>query len=1292
MAGSIKGITLEIGGDTTKLNQALKDSRLESRNLQSELRQVNTALKLDPGNVDMIRQKELLLSKEIDNQKAKLIALKAAKKQADEAAEAGTEVNEEGYRALEREIVKTQAAISKCTSELYKFGDSGEEIKKTTDNISEAGDEINKTGDRIKTVGSGLITAGKVIGGALAAAGAGAVKLIKESLDFAGELEQNMGGSEAVFKEHAAGMQKAAEEAYTKMGLSQSDYLATANKMGALFQGSGFSIKESADMSKKAMQAAADVASIMGIDVSMAMESVAGAAKGNFTMMDNLGVAMNDTTLKAYAQEKGLGELKTTHDKVAAAMQMFSEKAAYAAGNYEKENETLSGSLTTLKASFNNFMSGTGNPNQLADAISNAGNVITSKVKELVPALIKGLSGVVKQLIPQFVPMINEILPVAVDAIQALAQNFATVLPGLFQTVLPALGTALANLLVSLLQSLPGLAGALASGLSRAVVEVVKQLPQILMALVTAIPAAIVSLFDGLFSTTAAATAEQRKMKSAVEENGQAVEELTAKMENINSEYETAVENSKKTAENTLAEIEADKNLVSELENLIDANGKVKEGYEERVDYILGEMNSAYDTELGRSGDVITKNGEVVNSYGEIKNAIEANMDASMAAAIMKQYEDEYAAAVKRSAEALKAADEVTSTYGSALQTQNQLIADAKAKMEEYGLTAVSAADAIDALEAGSFQGYDFDGNPITVALNTETEAWQKNQEQIKSCQEIMQEYSEAQTELATIESQVNSARAASAEGDNQRIVDSYALSADELKHINEQNTSDLLADINNRKAGIESTMGMIMAAVEKGDTATAKNLYTLLETSVANLKTLETEYKNAGGNAPTEFVKGLEEKQGIMKTAVNEGGEAAIKAYNEVAGKNQWQVCATNSIAGLLAVFGPAKTTMYNAGYSLATNFKSGYKAGDKQNSPSKAMKECGNYTIAGLMQGILPGIDKAEKAGIDTATAYRDGYINAMDINSPSKEMHKVGSDTTQGLLNGLDEHTREIIKLAEDTGDDELETAKFYASEKQRIEDENFDKEYAEKLKNAKDAEAAEKIKQDYIAKAQKEGQDNYLKALKSAADFEKKQYDEKVKAAENFKKEIEKIFESFKKIFSSGSSSLTQKYTLKTKDGKTEEWQVLKNFTEEAETVGDYAGKLISLQRILPENMFNVIKGLNMTEGNSAADLLLKLTPEELAGQISGWGKYNSMIAESAGALTVPFLSEADDSYKIAAISESALAKWAANIPVSGSSVQEQKSILVENNFYTSQMSPAEVATEMTSALKREALLI
>ncbi|MDE8718620.1 hypothetical protein PZH37_16630, partial [[Eubacterium] siraeum] len=66
-----------------------------------------------------------------------------------------------------------------------------------------------------------------------------------------------------------------------------------------------------------------DVASIMGISVDSAMEAVAGMAKGNFTMMDNLGVAINDTNLQIYAQEKVLGKLSTTQQKVNSAMQMF---------------------------------------------------------------------------------------------------------------------------------------------------------------------------------------------------------------------------------------------------------------------------------------------------------------------------------------------------------------------------------------------------------------------------------------------------------------------------------------------------------------------------------------------------------------------------------------------------------------------------------------------------------------------------------------------------------------------------------------------------------------------------------------------------------------------------------------------------------------------------------------------------------------------------------------------------------------------------------------------------------
>lgn len=114
-----------------------------------------------------------------------------------------------------------------------------------------------------------------------AVAGIGAV--VGKAIFEGGELEQNLGGTEAVFGEFAKNIQDSAGEAYKNMGLSASDYMATANKMGSLFQGSGMDQQKSLDMTSDAMQRAADVASVMGIDTSMAMDSIAGAAKGNFT-------------------------------------------------------------------------------------------------------------------------------------------------------------------------------------------------------------------------------------------------------------------------------------------------------------------------------------------------------------------------------------------------------------------------------------------------------------------------------------------------------------------------------------------------------------------------------------------------------------------------------------------------------------------------------------------------------------------------------------------------------------------------------------------------------------------------------------------------------------------------------------------------------------------------------------------------------------------------------------------------------------------------------------------------
>ncbi len=252
------------------------------------------------------------------------------------------------------------------------------------------------------------------------------------ALKFSGELEQNLGGSEAVFKAYAQSIQTTAEDAFKNMGLSASDFLATANKMGSLFQGAGFSIEESAKLSTEAMQRAADVASIMGIDVSWAMESIAGAAKGNFTMMDNLGVAMNDTTLNAYALEKGLGKTTqqmTNQEKVALALEMFLDRTSYAAGNYAKENDTLAGSLTTAKAALSNFIAGAGDIDDVVESLSNASEVILENFGELLPDLVEGLGEIADELIPLIPEILRELIPSVLSVVDELIDTLIDAAP-----------------------------------------------------------------------------------------------------------------------------------------------------------------------------------------------------------------------------------------------------------------------------------------------------------------------------------------------------------------------------------------------------------------------------------------------------------------------------------------------------------------------------------------------------------------------------------------------------------------------------------------------------------------------------------------------------------------------------------------------------------------------------------------------------------------------------------------------------------------------------------------------
>lgn len=253
-------------------------------------------------------------------------------------------------------------------------------------------------------VGAGTIAMGNLIAGAVQKVGDAAWQMGKRAWSGVAELEQNLGGSEAVWGEWADEIQATASHAFENVGMSMSDYLAEANKMGSLLKGSGYTTAEAYQMTTDVMQRAADVASIMGIEIPSAMQAIEGAAKGNFTMMDNLGVAINDTTLANYALEKGITKSTrsmTTQEKTALAFQLFMEKTADYAGNYAHENDTLAGSFTTLSAKFDDFLAGQGTVDEFVDAVENAARVGFKALGEMVPRLWESSKQAISKLLPK---------------------------------------------------------------------------------------------------------------------------------------------------------------------------------------------------------------------------------------------------------------------------------------------------------------------------------------------------------------------------------------------------------------------------------------------------------------------------------------------------------------------------------------------------------------------------------------------------------------------------------------------------------------------------------------------------------------------------------------------------------------------------------------------------------------------------------------------------------------------------------------------------------------------------
>ena len=157
MAGNrIRGITVEIGGDTTKLQTALKGVNTEIRNTQSQLKDVEKLLKLDPGNTELIAQKHRLLAQAVSETREKLETLKTAQQQADEALRNGT-ISQDQYDALQREIIETEQRLRSLEEQANQSATALQKIGATGEKLQTVGNKISSVGQKLLPV-TGVVT------------------------------------------------------------------------------------------------------------------------------------------------------------------------------------------------------------------------------------------------------------------------------------------------------------------------------------------------------------------------------------------------------------------------------------------------------------------------------------------------------------------------------------------------------------------------------------------------------------------------------------------------------------------------------------------------------------------------------------------------------------------------------------------------------------------------------------------------------------------------------------------------------------------------------------------------------------------------------------------------------------------------------------------------------------------------------------------------------------------------------------------------------------------------------
>ena len=700
MANQIKGLTVEIGGDTTKLGKALESVNKKSRDLSSELGEINRMLKLDPGNTELLAQKQQVLAEAISNTTKKLETLKDAEKQVQEQFEKG-EVSEAQYRSLQREILATEKKLDSYKKAMDETANAARDMGKQTetagDKAEEASREMDKAEESADEMGGSMAEAAKTGVTALAAAATAAVGAIVGLAEGTREYRTEMSKLDAAYQSNNFSAETA-YGTYSKLQgvLGETDQaVEAANHLAALAENekdletwttilTGAYGKFGASLPTEGLAEAANETVRTGQVTGNLADAINWAAAEN----ENFGVTMKENIEFTELSQEELEKLTDAQKKEYEArkaqyeeIQEYNQKVAEATTAEEKFQIALDNCTTSQERQ--KLVTDT-----LSDLYLETGENYLEANKDLIKAneanerITKSLAEMgeaVEPAVTDFKELGAEILENMEEPIKSASQWLRnTFIPGLrdFGNWVRTNGPAIGGTVAGVATAVVGFTAATSAATIATNAQAAAQ--KALNLVMNASPVGLV--LTGITALTVGIVAYATAAKDSYEPTQHLTDAELELLDAANQAAE-AFETQQAATEKTMSGIDAQmghvSDLATELQGLADASGKVQEKDQARVDFILGQLNEALGTEYKMVDGVIKQ-------YDTLTASIEEVIQKKTANALLEAANADYITALQNEATAYEAVELAQKNYDAQLDLTQEKYQTYLDKNKEY--------------------------------------------------------------------------------------------------------------------------------------------------------------------------------------------------------------------------------------------------------------------------------------------------------------------------------------------------------------------------------------------------------------------------------------------------------------------------------------------------------------------------------------------------------------------------------------------------------------------------------